>query len=813
MAFMAFDWLWQGNPRDYLSLLKMNQRTTYVVFFSVMLVRLTTVFRFLADDDNRMRLWPNLAQVFLAFFAMVANFSRLPPIVYECIKVVVITGIVASGLVSAMETIDPVFRARNTETVSWTGLVITFLSGTSHLSCGATYTIYCFLVAAFGHQMSVRHGGITSWWYVSTGLISVAFYCTTYVKIRVLKDLHNVLDERRAALETQETLLSLVCDATCFLDETGVIVKESSLRFNALLGKAMKGSPFDEVLNGAEEGSRLRAALATSLNVPTALPLNLVSALSETMTVDCSIVARHVQTRLKADQKDPSFSRGFLVGFNVVSHNPAENTDYVRQRQLDDVIRAANINDSLPVEESSYELPVSFPDTNGTGAALLIDHNTMGKELAERLEHVAEIGKREGWYVEASDLSTFADSIIGVGSFGAVVSGNLFGRPVAVKVSTSELNIFSLTNELRVLRRVNHPSIVYFRGACVEPESCELALVLECVKGVALDTFVELQSRLLADASKISSAHIRIIDDLVSALKYLHGLKPAVVHGDLKASNVLVETTTQQAKLVDFGLSRVLTKSARPLGGTLRWMAPEIIRNPGRPQASADVFSWGHVVCLLLTGNSPLQGATENVIVSLAFDPSTEPVNSGRKYQGVLGCCQALSTKALSYDPAARPTMQHISKMLKRVIGAESLRPNDGEVDLLPLRMQVNRVRKALDQSRSSQSPDREQESDVLVLPHLACTVFHWKKVMLLNVVSQWNFRVPATCCCPFHAALSDVANATSALQDSKCHHTFSPFIDGVQCPDCGVIASDSDDGGVCGVCDFEVVDRTRMHL
>lgn len=811
---MAFAWLWECKQSDYLSLLKMNKRTTGVVFFSVLLVRLTTVIQFLADDKDRIRMWSSLAQVFLAFFAVVANCSRLPPIVYECIKVVVITGIVASGLVSAVETVDPVFRARNTETVSWTGLVITFLSGTSHLSCGATYTFYCFLVAAFGHHMSVRHGDITYWWYVSTCLISVAFYCTTYVKIRVLKDLHNVLDERRAALETQETLLSLVCDATCFLDETGFFVKESSLRFNALLGKAMKGSPLDEVLNGAEEGIRLRAALETSLKVPTALPLNLVSALSETLTVDCSIVARRVQTRFKVDQKDPSFSRGFLVGFNVVSQHPAENTDYVRQQQLDDVVRAAKFSDALPDEEPSYEIPVSsVPDTNGTGTALLIDHNTMGKELAERLEHIAEIGKREGWYVDASDLSTFSDSIIGVGSFGAVVSGNLFGRPVAVKVSTSELNIFSLTNELRVLRRVNHPSIVYFRGACVEPESCELALVLECVKGVALDTFVELQSRLLPDASKVSSAHIRIIDDLVSALKYLHGLKPAVVHGDLKASNVLVETTTQQAKLVDFGLSRVLTKTARPLGGTLRWMAPEIIRNPGRPQASADVFSWGHVVCLLLTGNSPLQGATENVIVSLAFDPSTELVNRGRKYQGVLGCCQTLSTKALSYDPAARPTMQQISKMLKRVIGAESLGPNDGEVDLLPLRVQVKRIRKALDQASLFQSPDRDQENDVLVLPHLACTVLHWKKVMLLNVVSQWNFRVPATCCCPFHAALLDLANATSALQDSKCYYKFSPVIDGVQCPDCGVLASDTDGDGVCGVCDFGLVDPTRMHL
>lgn len=71
---------------------------------------------------------------------------------------------------------------------------------------------------------------------------------------------------------------------------------------------------------------------------------------------------------------------------------------------------------------------------------------------------------------------------------------------------------------------------------------------------------------------------------------FVRAQAPAVIHGDLKPSNVLVETVGSRlrGRLLDFGLSRVLSRSARPLGGagvtsgvSRGSFLPEVARDPG----------------------------------------------------------------------------------------------------------------------------------------------------------------------------------------------------------------------------------------
>ena len=121
-----------------------------------------------------------------------------------------------------------------------------------------------------------------------------------------------------------------------------------------------------------------------------------------------------------------------------------------------------------------------------------------------------------------------------------VVGATLHGTPVAVKVSrlsrlgTLVRHLTLLSNELRILWHVRHPSIVMFHGAVCDPCSGELALVLEWVRGVTLANFVS-ESLPAAD-------RVRIMLDVCSTLSYLHSQNPCIVHGDLKSSNIMIES-------------------------------------------------------------------------------------------------------------------------------------------------------------------------------------------------------------------------------------------------------------------------------
>ncbi|KAI5062425.1 hypothetical protein GOP47_0022964 [Adiantum capillus-veneris] len=97
---------------------------------------------------------------------------------------------------------------------------------------------------------------------------------------------------------------------------------------------------------------------------------------------------------------------------------------------------------------------------------------------------------------------------------------------------------------------------------------------------------------------------------LGSALLYLHEeVDQVVLHRDIKSSNVLLDENFN-AKLGDFGLSRLLQPlmsghDSILVAGTQGYMALEIFRT-GRTTKQSDVFAFGAVLAELATGRKPL---------------------------------------------------------------------------------------------------------------------------------------------------------------------------------------------------------------
>lgn len=76
---------------------------------------------------------------------------------------------------------------------------------------------------------------------------------------------------------------------------------------------------------------------------------------------------------------------------------------------------------------------------------------------------------------------------------------------------------------------------------------------------------------------------------LAQGLRYLHSSKPPILHGDLKAKNLLIDSRFR-CKLCDFGLSN---KGTGKISGTPYWLAPEYLRGEKDYDTTCGTFkSW-----------------------------------------------------------------------------------------------------------------------------------------------------------------------------------------------------------------------------
>src|SRR5208283_4039932 len=90
------------------------------------------------------------------------------------------------------------------------------------------------------------------------------------------------------------------------------------------------------------------------------------------------------------------------------------------------------------------------------------------------------------------------------------------------------------------------------------------------------------------------------------------------VHGDIKPANIFLPKTGE-AKLGDFGVAKILGNSKEKshdycegqerILGSATYSAPEVLNGEHR-NFQTDLFSFGMLAYLLLTGNHPFQHPT-----------------------------------------------------------------------------------------------------------------------------------------------------------------------------------------------------------
>lgn len=102
------------------------------------------------------------------------------------------------------------------------------------------------------------------------------------------------------------------------------------------------------------------------------------------------------------------------------------------------------------------------------------------------------------------------------------------------------------------------------------------------------------------------STRYNMVKDIATGLHYVHHeYEPMVLHRDIKAGNVMIDSTFQ-ARLGDFGLACVVANGKNSYTdldapGTIGFMAPEYLHSC-KATTKSDIFAFGVIVLEIITG-------------------------------------------------------------------------------------------------------------------------------------------------------------------------------------------------------------------
>ncbi|KAL8142146.1 hypothetical protein V2J09_015178 [Rumex salicifolius] len=281
-------------------------------------------------------------------------------------------------------------------------------------------------------------------------------------------------------------------------------------------------------------------------------------------------------------------------------------------------------------------------------------------------------------------------NVIGTGSSGVVYRVIMAsGETVAIKKmwAREEIGELAFRSEIQTLGSIRHKNIVRLLG-WGSNGSLKL-LFYDYLPNGSLSSLLHGTGKGKAEWE----TRYDIVLGVGHALAYLHhDCVPAILHGDVKAMNVLLGQRLE-AYLADFGLARLVLNndnskfSQRPhLAGSYGYMAPEL-GSMQKVTEKSDVYSFGVVLLEVLTGRHPLDPTLPGGAHLVQWvrdhlhgkgDPNDilDTKLRGRADPQMHEMLQTLAVAFLCVSTRAddRPTMKDVVAMLKEIRHVETTR-------------------------------------------------------------------------------------------------------------------------------------------
>ncbi|RRT79541.1 hypothetical protein B296_00005539 [Ensete ventricosum] len=342
---------------------------------------------------------------------------------------------------------------------------------------------------------------------------------------------------------------------------------------------------------------------------------------------------------------------------------------------------------------------------------------------------------RFGWAeIESLNGKFAAAAVIGEGGSSTVYLARLGDASLgALKLHRPSERLYrAFRQELDVLLRLRHPHIVRLLGYCDDRGSCLspppisssslsiLSTLSTCLlirswfpfpiaeeEGVLVFEYVpngSLHEKLHGGGGEVLpwARRMAIAYQVAQALDYLHeGCDPQVVHGDVKAANVLLDGRLQ-AKLCDFGSARVgFSAAVAPprsaeamVVGSPGYVDPYYLRS-GMVSKKNDVYSFGVLLLELVTGAEAFDAKRERQRLTAEVGPvlrdpegrAAEAVDarlSNKFDAGEAKAAASVAAMCVGDNPGLRPSMAEVVRTLQEAASssiAAVASKSDGKTD------------------------------------------------------------------------------------------------------------------------------------